>query len=262
MIEFLCPNGHKIHCPQQQAGRAAKCPRCGVKFRIPDPSELAEHVGGDADSDVLRPELTDSDVGQSASGIRAGSASSDSKIEFLCPNGHRLHGPSRLQGHPGQCPECGSKFRIPTYAEAPPDEEAELEISLAGAGEPGTSALLTDEVEQITETDFADQSPHAGRPARAAAIGRSAPSVASHPLAQWFAKLWADKPPGATIELHFGNGDRLVPEKFAKSSSPADYGLFAVKEPDGKYTLNAVAWGSIVRVLVRGVDELPQGMVE
>ena len=35
MIEFLCPNNHKIRCPDDQAGRAAKCPKCGVKFLIP-----------------------------------------------------------------------------------------------------------------------------------------------------------------------------------------------------------------------------------
>jgi hypothetical protein len=35
VIEFLCPNNHKIRCPDDQAGRAAKCPKCGVKFLIP-----------------------------------------------------------------------------------------------------------------------------------------------------------------------------------------------------------------------------------
>ena len=34
-------------------------------------------------------------------------------IDFLCPNGHRLSGPSRLQGRAGQCPHCGEKFEIP-----------------------------------------------------------------------------------------------------------------------------------------------------
>lgn len=38
-IEAFCPNGHKILCPDDRAGRMAKCPRCGAPFRIP---------GGDA----------------------------------------------------------------------------------------------------------------------------------------------------------------------------------------------------------------------
>ena len=35
-IEVVCPNGHKILCPENRAGRAAKCPRCSTPFRIPE----------------------------------------------------------------------------------------------------------------------------------------------------------------------------------------------------------------------------------
>ena len=35
MIEFLCPNNHKIRCSDDRAGHEAKCPKCGVKFLIP-----------------------------------------------------------------------------------------------------------------------------------------------------------------------------------------------------------------------------------
>ena len=35
MIECLCPNNHKIRCPDDLAGRAAKCPKCGMRFPIP-----------------------------------------------------------------------------------------------------------------------------------------------------------------------------------------------------------------------------------
>ena len=41
MIEFLCPNEHKIRCPDEKAGRQAKCPKCGVSFRIPKLEELS-----------------------------------------------------------------------------------------------------------------------------------------------------------------------------------------------------------------------------
>jgi len=34
-------------------------------------------------------------------------------MEFICPNGHRLFGPTKLQGRRGQCPHCKAYFRIP-----------------------------------------------------------------------------------------------------------------------------------------------------
>ena len=60
MIEFLCPNGHRIRCQAEQVGRAAKCPRCGVKFLVPDPNDVGVSEAVGSDSKVLRPEFTDS----------------------------------------------------------------------------------------------------------------------------------------------------------------------------------------------------------
>lgn len=34
-IRFYCPNGHKLHVKQFQAGRRGICPHCEVRFRIP-----------------------------------------------------------------------------------------------------------------------------------------------------------------------------------------------------------------------------------
>jgi len=42
----------------------------------------------------------------------------------------RLHGPASIQGKPGQCPECGSRFRIPTYEGVSAEEKAESGIIL------------------------------------------------------------------------------------------------------------------------------------
>jgi hypothetical protein len=124
VIEFLCPNGHRISCPADQAGQAAKCPRCAVRFRIP---EHAEPISPDVDTanDVKivvpgepRPEIAaiPPDRGETA-------PVSEPQIEFLCPQGHRLHGPRSLQGQPGECPECESKFRIPTFDDEPGEVE-------------------------------------------------------------------------------------------------------------------------------------------
>ena len=46
MIECLCPNNHKIRCPDDLAGRAAKCPKCGMKFPIPS-NEAADKPAAD-----------------------------------------------------------------------------------------------------------------------------------------------------------------------------------------------------------------------
>jgi hypothetical protein len=48
-IEVLCPNGHKIICPEDRAGRSARCPRCSEPFRIPEPT----HNGQPSSTDAL-----------------------------------------------------------------------------------------------------------------------------------------------------------------------------------------------------------------
>ena len=129
MIEFLCPNGHRIRCQEAQAGRAAKCPRCGVRFRIPEGAPVDAETAG-ADSTVSRPEFSDPAISDKKLPTAAATAQPRSQIEFLCPQGHRLHGPASLQGKPGQCPDCGSRFRIPNYEEVSTEEEAASQISL------------------------------------------------------------------------------------------------------------------------------------
>lgn len=43
-IEAFCPNGHRILCPDDSLGRAARCPKCGTPFRIgaPQPAVASE----------------------------------------------------------------------------------------------------------------------------------------------------------------------------------------------------------------------------
>ena len=35
-IALLCPNGHKLLCPDEQAGKRGKCPQCQATFRVPE----------------------------------------------------------------------------------------------------------------------------------------------------------------------------------------------------------------------------------
>ena len=230
MIEFLCPNGHQIHCPDEQAGRAAKCPRCGVKFRVP---QLPE-------------------------------------IEFLCPNGHRLHGPASQQGRPGECPECGCKFRVPTFDELPEEEEMLSEASLGGVdSSTAPSAQETHSpqeppsprIEEIGEIEELSV-PVAVTTLAVESKGAESEAVApAHPLAATLSRLWAEKPSDGVVELHFPNGETVVADRFAEAMSQRQHGVFAVKERDGTYTLTVVAWDSVQRILVRGLDTLPGGIV-
>ncbi len=43
-LEFLCPEGHHLHCLSSAAGSKAQCPVCGVKFRVPTLDELEGEI--------------------------------------------------------------------------------------------------------------------------------------------------------------------------------------------------------------------------
>jgi hypothetical protein len=88
-IEVLCPNGHKIICPEDRAGRSARCPRCSEPFRIPEPQHNGQPHPADAidmstdlaDSGALRSIGTktdsQSDVKSAADQQNAGAPGSD-----------------------------------------------------------------------------------------------------------------------------------------------------------------------------------------
>lgn len=236
VIKFLCPNGHKIHCPDDQAGRAAKCPSCGVRFRIPELSELEDHGSEEPDPDASQAQLSDSGEFPAVSSDSDSDGLGDDEIEFLCPNGHRLHGPPSLQGQPGQCPDCGSRFRVPSHDEVPDeiadgDEETPKEQISIGRSDRG-------------EISLEDERPGSSEPG-------------SNSLAALFSRLWAEKSRGAIIELHSADGQTIVPEHFAEGLSTGTHGVFAVSDPDGTYTLTVLAWESVVRVQVRRLKTLP-----
>jgi DNA-directed RNA polymerase subunit RPC12/RpoP len=251
VIDFLCPNGHRIHCPNEQAGRAAKCPRCGVKFIIPDASAAGVPGSSDSGSSPSHPELSDSGVSQAAAeGVREVSQQ-EPEIEFLCPKGHRLHGAASLQGRPGECPECGSRFRIPTYDEVPEEEAAQSGIDVGridGSGSSTTALPLEERLGEAVGAARTDQRADVAQP------------IQPHPLAALFSKLWAERPPGTAIELHLAGGETLLPERFAPALSQHSHGVFALREPAGTHTLTVVAWDSVVRIQIRGVAVLPEEM--
>ena len=242
MIEFLCPNGHKIRCQAVQAGRPAKCPRCGVKFRVPDGTDQNIPKMGDSDPSFLHPDFADSNL----MGKRASSAGSTAaqapEFEFLCPNGHRLHGPASLQGRPGECPDCGSRFRIPSYEDIPAEEETEQAIGMGPAN--GREA--------------------SGIGARTAAVN----AVAGHAMAAettptLIARLWDMRPKETTVELRLRSGETITPDQFlAGASRKSGHGVFTTVEADATVSLIVVPWGAVDRVTIRGLKEVPQELAE
>ncbi len=221
-IEFLCPNGHPIRCAEEQGGRAAKCPKCGVKFRVPRPEELS----GEG--------LTRA----APLAVSSAAAPAEPQIEFLCPNGHRLFGPARLQGRPGQCPECGAKFRIPSYEEILDEDQTPAEqdlIQVSRQDEQSATGLVLEEPPQ-TEPLWDETMEGIG------------------PL---LVRLWQRKTENVILELELEDGSTLRPDRFLPASASGTHGLFATEEPDGTYTLTALAWNAIRRVQLRRLPGLP-----
>lgn len=295
-IQFLCPNGHKIHCSEDHAGKPAKCPKCGVKFRVPAPAELEgarepEEPVPDGPPENRRQAGMDSQP----SGVDVGPATDDDQIEFLCPNNHLLHGPAILQGQPGVCPKCGSKFRIPSYDEAEGEgaegevaegEEALGEEAVGGVAD-GEEGYL--EPESPTPLEPSDSDLPSGRrepdtqislrmpmeiesadihvedlasmgDVVALSLPASGPKQAGPPfssLASLFAVLWAHKSAKDAIEVRHTDGQRFCPDHFLASMSRGSHGVFAIEDPNGTYTLTVVPWDCVSSVVIHGVKRLP-----
>jgi hypothetical protein len=146
-LEAFCPNGHRILCPEDRAGRVARCPKCGLAYRIPEPAANRGAGGATASAESPEPAPTgavlsnDPNVSQASaaagasdsaifglSGLQGGAepAGQDELFLFLCPSGHKLHGSKRMAGKVGRCPQCNARFEIPLPA-AVEDQNADGE---------------------------------------------------------------------------------------------------------------------------------------
>ena len=281
MIEFLCPEGHKIRCPKEKAGRPAKCPKCGVNFRIPTLQELGSGESAIADASLVGEEVTDvpaASPSSNGSGKQLAATTANSKerqIEFLCPNGHHLHGPASLQGRAGECPECNSRFRIPIIDEpeaephAKPEDVAEEEITLENTtlvADPGQVQSPLDFL-QVLESSGSEPAklPGASGGAEGAIInltsGPDGTVFAAHPLATLFIELWAARGESSRVEVHLESGSVLAPDGYLKSHSQQDYAVLVTRDPDGCSTITVVPWSSISRIIMRSVKEVPGEVV-
>ncbi|GAB6186065.1 hypothetical protein [Thermopirellula anaerolimosa] len=252
-IEFLCPNGHRIRCSEDRAGKPAKCPRCGIKFLIPTLEEIA--AAEKAEESSANP-----------------SAGKEGKIEFLCPNGHRLFGPADLQGKPGKCPECGSTFRIPSYEELSEIEQtAATQVSVAAdsAIEAKRNSLavgqgLGDSAVTIDSGLHLDLSGGrlTGDSQRASGSRAKGAGVAENggiSLADVFRNIWEAKPSGAELRVELEGGrSLLVEQNFSAWSGEKLLVVRAEESPYGK-GLVVVPWSAVRLVHVKGMAEPPPG---
>lgn len=270
-IALLCPNGHRLVCPEQQAGKRGKCPQCGATFRVPEvtadnktasssgpmpiitgsgsaprntESPAAVTIapsGGPAPAEASEPvaKATEAAPQESAASenlIRPyddGDAIGEDEIVFLCPDGHHLAGPTSLGGQPGQCPTCGIKFLVPS----------EEELSEQAAGH---------------EVGLANLAFNFGGGEHA----EEEPTGEGNGLVELFDSFWAYKAQGAAVELYLENGQVLTPGGYAPHLSRGAHGVFMIREGNGTHTLAAVRWKSISHVAVRGIGRLPEGVFD
>ena len=232
MIEFLCPNGHRIRCQAEQAGRAAKCPRCGVKFRVPKPTDLEVSEAAGSDSKILRPEFVDSMGSSRSFPLLGGACKRSPRSSSSVRTGIVCTGRPIFKAGRGECPECGSRFRIPTYEDISAEEEAEKEISLGRVdGREGSDAGKRDVTAPSRPTGWRQPVP----PRKAHADRHLGRGAAGQAMAALVARLWDVRPTGATIELRLRDGETIVPHEFLKKLSQQNHqGVFAVKEADGE----------------------------
>ncbi len=241
VIEFLCPQGHKIRCGDDRAGKPAKCPKCGVRFYVPGPDDSER---SDSGSWATAPAETSNSPGSgSADGLKE-------QIEFLCPNGHRVWAPISLQGRAGQCPDCDSRFHIPTladYEEMPLDvvssEDSVVNLDPLGGihGNGNSSAKGSG----LLPWPGSQNEPNP------AATGNA------DEMASFLADFIADLPEKATIELLTTDGRKYVPEQLAKGLCDSARLAFSAKADDDTHSLVVLPWPSIARIEIHGLKQLP-----
>ena len=242
-ITFNCPQGHRLTCPDELAGKPGKCPKCGVVVRVPSPTAVMA-TAPPLNAAEAAPDEPASALQSAADGVTQSELGID-QIIFLCPNGHRLHGTASLAGRPGQCPHCGIKFLVPS----PEDDEDEEQ------------PFVEEEPPDVPVDQFVIQIDTSGKggsskSGKASASFGSSPSVSGHPLAGILSQLWRYKAQGASVEIHLGDGKLIEPDQF--SVKDAQHAFFTSREANGTQTLTVAAWSSIQRIVVRGLDQLPK----
>ncbi len=243
-----------------------------MSFRIPNLEELsvgestiAHAIDGEQVAEVTAA-APPSGGSEPSLAVAAHAPAKEQQIEFLCPNGHHLHGPATLQGRAGECPECGSRFRIPIIDEPElEDPEPLLEPQLAGEAE----IPLVDEISLYSGVRSAQAAADGAEPLEFLQVldapemgpGGISARAGMHPLAALFIELWAARDEGSRVEVHLESGSVLVPDGYLKSHSIHDHAVLVAKDPDGRSTVTIVPWNSIARIILRALKDVPGEVV-
>jgi hypothetical protein len=261
VIKFLCPNEHQLSAPENMAGKKGKCPKCQAAFVVPTLEELAAAEAEEESPDFSAPAAANPATGAapfsggdsgrvrpamgSGTGLPAGEI-----FVFLCPNGHKLNGPPSLKGKAGQCPHCGAKFLIPADDEDVPTGQAEEEEIANGQLDDDGGGGFQLPFGQVGEEviDAAVEDPLAPPPPGAAGLGYI------------FARLWEQREEQTEVEIFLTEGEIMSPDRYSEILSSSDYGVFAIQEGDGNYSLTVIPWSAVRRVGLRKIAHLPAEM--
>lgn len=291
-IEFECPNGHKLKAPEERAGKAGKCPKCGADFTVPSaepepeafeefeeesdwPQEEASGLGGlpTGDTDInpgvpgsapaaKMPTTKTAAVTPPAAtqsiDVQPGKPAPEETISFLCPKGHKLTSPVSLQGRAGKCPHCGERFRVPTLEEMHAEEEVEDFAIDEGEGydfdNTGPDAASEGFAEGGEFDDAGDEIPDDAVEEDWAA--------SPYPARRLFEHLWVEREHGGRIRLTVSDGDALLADFYARRLSQSSHGVFAARDDKGNYKIVAIAWDSVRRIEVEELVNLPDDVFE
>ena len=180
-------------------------------------------------------------------------------IVFLCPNGHKLNAPTRLQGRPGKCPHCGEKFLVPKLDEVASVADSGAFFDLISDPSTPQTHSQSDEKSAVKATDSGfNFGGLAAEDEFTAGLIESSPQA----MANLFERFWDQRGETGVVELYLKGGEILSPHWYAPQLSQHAFGMFAFQEQDGSHTLTAVHWDAIERIALRGLPELPDGIFE
>lgn len=257
MIKFACPNGHPLSAPETKAGMAGKCPKCSVPFVVPAPElDPATLAGLTPPAGSPPGEVAAALENQVAMGSGTQNAGLGEVFVFLCPNGHRLNGPPSLKGKAGQCPHCKARFRIP--------DDDDLEEELGEADELGED----DEISAGQETDDGFSLPDFSRLGQEASqevemdgveelpLEVEVPPPGAQALGYIVGRLWDHKTDDTELEVFLNEGEIMQPEYYSEILSSSDFGVFAMLEGDGSYSVTVIPWAHVRKLSMRKIPEL------
>lgn len=75
-------------------------------------------------------------------------------------------------------------------------------------------------------------------------------------------RLWERRTENSELEVFLAEGEIISPDYFSEVLSTSDYGVFAVEEGDGTFSISMIPWSSVRRASLRRVSELSQDLFQ